>query len=939
MKKIIYTIIVILNSYGALAQTAGFTYQSSNGLLCNPATIQFTQTSSGSPLAFFWNFGNGQTSNLANPSIVFTAGTYIVSLTAVYKSEAKTTQETITINPTVTATLNADKNYLCTAGTINFTATVSSGVSSFEWAFGDGSTTTTGSPNASHTYSTFGNYPASVKAIASTGCFANATYNITVQRPPISANVTPTNGCVPATANFSASANLPVGDNITSFAWDFGDGSPIVNTTTGSATHPYNLVGSYSPVVSITTGGGCSNSYSYQAIAYGTPPVGIVASSDKLIYCGSETPAFFANANSANSYLWDFGDGSTVTTSNNNIGHTYSILGVKNITVTPLFNGCAGTAASLQVTITGVITSFDYANSCSNKNTFNFTNNTQGNQSIIVWDFGDGSPPVSTVNPTHTFPTDGSFITTLTVTDNVTGCANISGATIFTQTPALVNTDLSICKYSNTQFTINNNYTNPIATYTWNVFNQPVVVNTSDLFSVSAPVLGNFNTNYVIINNGSAYCPDTINLDHGIVVRGPNLSYTMAFSQCLSDSQQILNTSAPFIASDAINLWYWNYNTSTANDTIFQPVPLYFSAPGVYNIKLVAIDINGCKDSLIKPLMVNPIPFLRIIPRDDTLCIGNAQQLIAFSNETVLWSPPQNLSCIACDTTLATPASSTLYHATAQNSFGCSVADSCFIRVVNDFNATAEVSPLFICSQDSVHINALPRDKVITWAPATNLLGNNKYNPIVFPKINTIYIATLVDSTGCFTKTAEVTVNIKTLPTVHAGPDKFYNYNSAFTIAPEYSANVATYNWEPARDLNCTNCPVVNGIATDKQTFYITVNSDSGCIAKDSINILVDCKGGNIYLPTAFTPDGNNLNDTYYPLSRGIKIIKKFIIFNRAGKIVFQASNFLPNNKTLGWDGTYNGSKQPVGGYVYVLEATCYANREVGMKGVFTLIR
>jgi PKD repeat protein len=147
---------------------------------------------------------------------------------------------------------------------------------------------------------------------------------------------------------------------------------------------------------------------------------------------------FFANANTANSYKWDFGDGTITTTTSNNITHRYLTLGVKNITVIPFFNGCAGAPANLQVTIVGIIAGFTYANNCTNKNTFSFTNNTQGNQSIVVWDFGDGSPTVSTINPVHPFPPNGTFVTTLTVTDNITGCSDTYNAIIFTAAPTLL---------------------------------------------------------------------------------------------------------------------------------------------------------------------------------------------------------------------------------------------------------------------------------------------------------------------------------------------------------------------------------------------------------------------------------------------------------------------------------------------------------------------
>jgi gliding motility-associated-like protein len=939
MKKLLFLLTTIVLSTYCVAQTSNFTYQSASGLFCSPVTINFTQTCTGNPIAFSWSFGNGQVSNAANPSINFTAGTFVVKLTAVFATEAITSQQTIVVNPAVTASLTANKNYICIPGAINFTAFSSNAIASYEWAFGDGGLATTTTPTTTHSYATFGNFTASVKTIAATGCFATVPYTIDVKKPPITASVAPTGGCIPTIANFSASANLPIGDNITNFSWDFGDGSPISNTALGTNTHPYTAVGSYLPTVSITTSGGCSNTYTYPAVAYGIPPTGLVANSDKLIYCGSETPQFFASATNANAYRWDFGDGTIITIPGNTTSHNYLTLGVKNITVTPLFNGCAGASQPLSITIVGIITEFAYSNTCANKNTFSFTNTTQGNQSTIVWDFGDLSPISNATNPTHTYPPNGNYTTTLTVTDNVTGCSDTYSAIIYTATPTLTNPDLSICKYSTTTFTINSNYTNLGLNYAWNVLGQIIGPSTANPYALQANTLGTYATNFVAINNGPQYCIDTVFLNHGIVVKGPDISFTMPTAICLSDTLKMINTSTPFLATDNFTTTYWNYGITAANDTTFIPTPTKYITAGNYNVKFVAIDVNGCKDSLTKLLTVNPLPFLRIIPRSDTLCEGSSQQLIAFHTDNILWSPPANLSCTACDTTYANPNASTKYFATASNTFGCSVIDSTSITVIKNFTASAVATPIFICLNDSTTINVLPPNKVITWSPTTNITNATIYSPTVFPKISTTYTATLTDSVGCFTKTVPIQVNIKTLPKVDAGPDKFYPFNAPFTISPLYSPNVIRYEWSPLGTLDCITCPVVNGKALEKQTYFIKVTSDSNCVSTDSITIYVDCKDANIHMPTAFTPNDDNINDTYYPLTRGIQNIKKFVIFNREGKIVFSKSNFLPNIKTLGWDGKFNGTKQKMDSYVYILEATCDTGRDVGLNGMVTLIR
>ena len=885
------------------------------------------QTCTGNPVGFTWTFGNGQNSNAANPTTVFTAGTYIVKLVAVFENEVVESSQTIVINPSITGSLAADRNYICTPGVINFTASATGNIASYEWNFGDATpSVTTTTPTIPHNYGAFGSYNASVKTTDASGCFVISTTVIDVKNPPISVSASPVNGCISANVNFVANVTVPTGGNVTSYLFDYGDGSPTSNT----ASHTYAAVGSYNPTVSITTNEGCVNTAAYQTIAFGTPPTGHVAAAGKPVYCGSETPTFTSIATNANSWFWDYGDGFTETVFVGNTQHKFATLGPKTIMVTPYFNGCAGTLIQININIVGVIAKFTYSNNCIAKNTFSFLNTTLGNQSSIVWNFGDGSPTVITPNATHSFPANGSFVTSLTVTDAVTGCSDVFATTILTATPVLNNNDVAICKGASTSFSLQNDYMNAGAAHAWNVLGYPSTVNYSSSYTLNASALGNFNNNYVVIDNGSQYCPDTITLNHLILVKGPNLSFTAAASVCAQSLYTITNTSAPFVPSDTVKLWYWNYGLSPVNDTVYQPQPIEYSAAGSYTIKLVAKDKNGCIDSLSQQVTVKPIPFLRVFPRFDTLCLGKTDSLFAYHNlsDTLSWSPIATLSCATCDTVIASPSNTTLYFARANNTSNCPVFDSSLITVFRPFTAFAATSPVYVCINDSVQINALPAGNVITWSPVTNISNSNAYNPFVSPPINTTYTAAIIDSAGCFTDTAFVDVIVKTLPVVNAGPDQILPYNSFFTINPIYGSNVVSYEWSPADSLSCVNCPITSGTALQSQQYTIKVTSDSGCVSKDNINIFIECKYANLLMPSAFTPNRDGKNDIYYPLTRGIKTVKKFIVYNRYGQAVFERSDFLPNNKLLGWDGKFKGIDQTPDTYVYTLETICDLGRD-----------
>ena len=942
MKKTITLLYFIALSFAGNCETADFTFQSNNGLFCEPSTIQFTHTSSGNPTGFVWDFGNNSGSNAADPAVVYTvAGTYIVTLLVIYQQSTVEVSKTIVINRSVTATLTADRNFICTPGPISFTANATENIANYQWDFGDGTgIITTASNTTVHNYTGFGSYDAVVKATTSAGCFATATRHVSVDKPGIFPSATPALGCIPASVIFNANVLVPTGGSVTSYTWNFGDGSPAVTiTAANSTTHVYNITGSFLPTISIVTNEGCTNTYNFAAIAFGSPPVNHVSYPKKPVICGSETAVFVSKATNANSYYWDFGDGTNTTVTDTLATHKYTTLGTKTITAIPRFNGCPGTPISFTIDVVGVIAGYTYANTCSNPHQYSFTNSSQGNMSIISWNMGDASPLLNTVNVVHGFPSSGSFNTTLTVTDNITGCIDSFSRTIYTATPLLANPDVAICKNSNTSFTILNGYQNPAATYTWNVAGiQSGPANLPSL-TVNANILGNFTANYVIINNGPESCPDTVNLPNPLLVKGPNLNFNYTDNICLGSATTITNTSQPFIASDTVRTWYWNFGIS-ANDSIYQPQPYSdFLYAGPWHIKLTAIDKNGCRDTLDKIITVNPTPFMRTVPGSDTLCLGSSDTLIAFHTNDILWSPANLVSCATCDTVTINPTVNTNFYATATNSFGCVAKDSVLIKLFAPFTATATPVDFYTCRNETVQLNVSPPAKKVLWSPATGLSNAGVYNPLASATQNTVYTATLTDSAGCFSSTANVNLFIKSTPVVNAGPDMFYPFNTAFSFTPTYSGNISSYLWTPSSLLDCSTCAVPNGIASTSQTYTLTVTSDSGCVATDNVNIFVECKAANLYLPTAFTPNNDGLNDYFYPMTRGIKNINHFIIYNRQGQLVFEAKNFSPNTRKSGWDGNYKGAAESSGSYVYFLDATCEAGETLHKKGSVILIR
>jgi gliding motility-associated-like protein len=140
------------------------------------------------------------------------------------------------------------------------------------------------------------------------------------------------------------------------------------------------------------------------------------------------------------------------------------------------------------------------------------------------------------------------------------------------------------------------------------------------------------------------------------------------------------------------------------------------------------------------------------------------------------------------------------------------------------------------------------------------------------------------------------------------------------------------YQWSPSVGLSKTN--IANPIASPpvNTRYFVTSWTEAGCIAKDSIDVIVRDET-NLGLPNAFTP-GSAPNDLLRLNKNGIAVLKLFKVFNRWGAVIFETTNI-----DEGWDGTFNGKPQPMGVYVYMIDATTSTGKRFTKQGNVTLIR
>jgi gliding motility-associated-like protein len=161
----------------------------------------------------------------------------------------------------------------------------------------------------------------------------------------------------------------------------------------------------------------------------------------------------------------------------------------------------------------------------------------------------------------------------------------------------------------------------------------------------------------------------------------------------------------------------------------------------------------------------------------------------------------------------------------------------------------------------------------------------------------------------------------------------------AYQVNLQSSPDVIEWQWDPLNGLSCGNCPDPVIKPLRDQNYTVTAKNIAGCTAEQHINITVLCKDQNLFVPNTFSPNGDGMNDYFYPRGKGLFIIKSFSIFSRWGALVFQKNNFPPNQRSYGWNGKFKGNPLPPDVYVYVVEVMCSNGIILSSKGNITLLR
>ncbi len=343
---------------------------------------------------------------------------------------------------------------------------------------------------------------------------------------------------------------------------------------------------------------------------------------------------------------------------------------------------------------------------------------------------------------------------------------------------------------------------------------------------------------------------------------------------------------------------------------------------------------NGCDN--IDSVLVNVVDSVSLTAMGDTtICQGDHISLRTVSNAlSYRWSPAILFSNPSAASPFVTINQSTAFMVSAAIG-ACYATRTIDVRTVPYPFANAG-NDTVICFGTQAILRGMITGTSYLWSPSASNTQSQSLTRVVLPVNFTRYVLAVYDTLGC-PKPFLDSVTVSVLPKVlaFAGNDTSVVINQPLQLT---ATGGNGYQWAPARFLS--NSSIANPVAIipvnneNDIRYSVRVSDAAGCSDTSSLLVKVFNTKPGVFVPTAFTPNNDGLNEVLKPVIAGLQNVEYFAVFNRWGQRVFHSQN-----TGKGWDGTINGTPQPTGSFVWMFKAKDFTGKPYVAKGVVTLLR
>ena len=934
---------------------------------CSPLAVNFPQSANDGAVAWYWEFGDGNTSNQQSPthtyynfttnSLPFTA--VLIATNAFGCSDTASTD--VIVHPNPTTALNALPAFGCAPLDVEFENLSTGGITHI-WKWGDGTANdTTNNSLINHvynnTFTTAQQYLAQLIAITDKGCTDTTAQTIEVYPDVTAQFTTPAEGCAPLMSVF---INQSTGAD--SYEWDFGDGS---NTFIGqNAQHIYNNPSWVDDTTFISTlyaisPFGCRDT-AYQPITIHPKPLSQFVLDDTT-GC-SPLPMDLINQSIGGVfYQWIYGDNTPINNTGDSI-HTHTYYNVGGIPLTFMTQliaetnfGCRDTSLDYVQVFPQVSAAFTSPDSSCSPAQIQFVNNSTGANNYI-WEFGDGIQSIS-INPIHNYlnTTLNDSVFTAQLIASSANCSDTAykDITILPQPIAYFEIDSIINCYP--VEALIHNTTVGATLYNWDYGDGQSSTNDQEFHSV------------IYTNNTPVPISRTITM------------IATSASGCVSQYSQILNVlpelvmdvSFDTIACNPLTInvqnntvgalyHFWEYGDGFF-DNIAEPTHTYnnfIQGDSIYTLTYVAKGYEGCADTLFQNMYVLQAPeaIFTATPTNQTypsatvdiFDLSNTGNIVNYN--WTFGDGNGSVDPLISDHTYDTWG---IYTITLTLDNGaCSSSTEQLIQIaapvpIADFEGEGEGCEPFV-----VHFTNLSQFSTsYLWD-----FGDGGQSNLENPTYTYYNAGTYTVSLTAFGEGGQNTVQHFEIVDVHPQAFAYFTPSQTTVYIPNdgvtffnISQNANTYYWDFGDGLTSVEENPVH-FYTQMGTFTVTLiaNNEFDCPSTFiSENLVFATASGTIEFPNAFTPNPNggnggyydpndpsaNLNDVFHPKFSGVEEYQ-LLIFNRWGELIFESTDIY-----IGWDGYYKGRLSQQDVYVWKVKARTIQGTILNEVGDVTLIR
>jgi gliding motility-associated-like protein len=866
----------------------------SNNNVCAGTQVTLTATTllGSTPYNYTWDNGmNGASINVTPPQTTeFTA-------TVVDRYSCSAT-EIATVSILGSATSDFDVESPACVGVptaVTYTGTGQSGAT-YTWDF-DGGIPASGTGQGPYQigWTTPGNKSVTL-TVTENGCTSPVTtMTVAVEENP-TADFTFTTEC---TGDETVFTNTSTG-NFAASAWDFGSG-PVLAT---DATYTFPSAGTFPVSLGVTTATGCFGTVTQQVTVNPQPTAAFTATD----VCLGETTIFTDGSSITGgtiaTYAWDFGD-NVGTSDQISPSYTYGDADVFDVTLTVTTDqGC--TDAVIQSTTVGVLPVADFTviNACAGE-PVQFTDATTVSAGSLTgwsWTFGDGG--VSTAqNPTRTYQNPGTYDVTLVASSGSCADEVTLSATVYPN-PTAAFTTANVCLGEDAVFTDNSSVTGSvIAQWAWEFGNNQIALTQSP--SHEYLLAGNYTVTLAVVT--ADMCTD-VTTGNITVYPAPAPAFT-APAVCFG--QPTVFTNASTVSSGVISSHAWDFGDESGTSTGQSPSYTY-ADDGSFPVTLVVTTSFGCVREVTQNVTVRPLPIIDA-GHDNILCANqtNGRAFAQASGSSApyeyQWNDPQQRTTPVIDNLGPGP-----YTIVVTDGQGCTNDTTVIVAQPLPLQVTV-IAGNDTCGIGNGAVQAIPQGGtppfIYQWSAIRDSSSIfNETDPL--SGWNTMlnpgeYTVLLTDSGGC---TAQGAATVGQIPRPEAAfitrsrPEELKDPSVDFF---NESMNAYSYEWHfgdgnisnvthPDHDFERSGVYLVMLIARNEPRF--------GCA--DTVYKYVEVEPMfTFYVPNAFTPDGDGLNDTWGPQGANFEIESYNVqVYDRWGKLVWQT-----DNPEVWWNGTLKG--------------------------------